>query len=153
MHFSNLLIIKIDRDEPDDAIKRTVDRALEGSSEENGGWWDWFQIGGRWTGFFDGYDPKKDPKMKGNEMWPTEYPFRRQDCIPIEKLTDAHIMRAYAVVMSRWGKYERFAGEVYHPMPWSDYSSKQFIKLEKPPAEWLKKEYPGYLVVVVDSHI
>ncbi len=25
------------------------------------GRWDWYQIGGRWTGHFDGYDPAKDP--------------------------------------------------------------------------------------------
>lgn len=23
--------------------------------------WDWYQIGGRWTGLFDGYSPEKDP--------------------------------------------------------------------------------------------
>src|SRR5216684_5313693 len=34
---------------------------------ENGEWfkdgsrWDWWQIGGRWTGCLDGYDPDKDP--------------------------------------------------------------------------------------------
>jgi hypothetical protein len=25
------------------------------------GLWDWYQIGGRWTGTFDGYDPETDP--------------------------------------------------------------------------------------------
>jgi hypothetical protein len=26
------------------------------------GIWDWYQVGGRWTGFLDGYDPEQDPK-------------------------------------------------------------------------------------------
>src|SRR5688500_14258938 len=35
--------------------------------DENGEWfrdgsrWDWYQIGGRFTGLLDGYDPDKDP--------------------------------------------------------------------------------------------
>ena len=31
-------------------------------SEETRGYWDWYQIGGRWTGHFDGYDPEQDPQ-------------------------------------------------------------------------------------------
>jgi hypothetical protein len=26
------------------------------------GWWDWYQIGGRWTGHLDGYNPETDPR-------------------------------------------------------------------------------------------
>jgi hypothetical protein len=32
------------------------------SSNEKRGRWDWYQIGGRWTGAFDGYVPESDPK-------------------------------------------------------------------------------------------
>ena len=32
--------------------------------EELMGWWDWYQIGGRWTGVLDGYDPSADPANK-----------------------------------------------------------------------------------------
>lgn len=37
--------------------------------EEGGYWtnpsafWDWYQIGGRWTGLLDGYDPDTDPNL------------------------------------------------------------------------------------------
>lgn len=27
------------------------------------GFWDWFQIGGRWTGHLSGYDPAEDPRL------------------------------------------------------------------------------------------
>jgi hypothetical protein len=36
-----------------------VDRILKPFYEKN---YDWYQIGARWTGYFDGYDPSKDPK-------------------------------------------------------------------------------------------
>lgn len=31
-------------------------------TDESGGIWDWYQAGGRWTGFFDDYEPEKDPR-------------------------------------------------------------------------------------------
>ena len=31
------------------------------ATEDWGGFWDWWQIGGRWTGHLSGYDPEKDP--------------------------------------------------------------------------------------------
>jgi hypothetical protein len=49
----------------DDGYKKVmadIEAALAPYREdENGGEWDWFQIGGRFTGTFDGYDPDKDP--------------------------------------------------------------------------------------------
>lgn len=30
-------------------------------TEELSGWWDWYALGGRWTGAHDGYEPAKDP--------------------------------------------------------------------------------------------
>lgn len=39
-----------------------VEEAVEGCMEAwRGTWFDWYQIGGRWTGLFDGYDPEDDP--------------------------------------------------------------------------------------------
>ena len=26
------------------------------------GWWDWYQVGGRFTGIFDDYSPRQDPR-------------------------------------------------------------------------------------------
>jgi len=55
MHYAVLVIT-------DESEHETVAAAVESvlSRYENIEW-DWFQIGGRWTGFFDGYDPEKDP--------------------------------------------------------------------------------------------
>lgn len=30
--------------------------------DHDDGWWDWYQIGGRFTGIFDDYNPKLDPR-------------------------------------------------------------------------------------------
>ncbi len=58
MHFSNLVIIE----KPEgsgNTIKNKVANAM-GPHEDDGGFWDWYQIGGRWTGIFDEYDPATD---------------------------------------------------------------------------------------------
>jgi hypothetical protein len=57
MHYSNLVIV---RPEDHKSIDEAVEHAM-GPHEEDGGFWDWYQIGGRWTGALDGYDPDKDP--------------------------------------------------------------------------------------------
>src|SRR5260221_1879965 len=43
--------------------KAIVEQTLAPFSEEESraGFWDWYQIGGRWTGHLTGYDPEKDP--------------------------------------------------------------------------------------------
>ena len=64
MHYSNLVIVKkvggVVDGEIEGALKDVVAEAM-GPSEEDGGFWDWYVIGGRWTGAFDGYDPSEDP--------------------------------------------------------------------------------------------
>lgn len=56
MHYSVIVIV----DKPDDEtdIAAAVETVLEQYRDRE---WDWYQIGGRWTGFFDGYDPETDP--------------------------------------------------------------------------------------------
>ena len=60
MHFSNLVIIKRKGEgiSGDFDLEKAVEVAMGPHEEE---FWDWYQIGGRWTGTFDGYDPTKDP--------------------------------------------------------------------------------------------
>src|SRR5258708_113248 len=58
MHFGNLVVIPAD--EKLGTIEERIQKAM-GPHEENGGFWDWYQIGGRWTGTLDNYDPEKDP--------------------------------------------------------------------------------------------
>jgi len=55
-------------------VARYVDQVMEphrewydDENDTSGGWWDWFQIGGRWTGEHDpDYDPAKDPRNHEN---------------------------------------------------------------------------------------
>lgn len=172
MHYSNLVIIEETGD-----IEKAVEQAM-GAHEDKGGFWDWYQIGGRWTGALDGYDPEKDerniktcslcggtgdrkdlspPEWKaecggcngchgtGKEIvWPTSWAKHPGDVAPIETVTDEAFGRFYRIVTPFGRHYER---ERY--TPWAE---DKFQKLDMPPLAWLKKEYEGHLVVVVDNH-
>ena len=56
MHHVNLVIISGEGD-----LETEVSKAM-GPYEPYGNFWDWYQIGGRWTGVLDGYDPTKDER-------------------------------------------------------------------------------------------
>jgi hypothetical protein len=60
MHFSLLVITD---QKPDEAQLASLMAPFceEGSEIEENQKWDWYQLGGRWTGHFDGYDPETDP--------------------------------------------------------------------------------------------
>jgi hypothetical protein len=172
MHTSNLVII----DRPEEGITKAAIETLVEEQMERGhnDWWDWYQIGGRWTGALDGYDPTKDPANqepcrfcnatgKRTDMvvangcnacngtgiaqkWPTEYGFREGDIVPLETLTqETYVNQIHRVVCS----YGDYASEEY--VPWAPEGEK-FPKRDLPPLEWLKKTYPESLAVIVDSH-
>lgn len=136
--------------------------------------YDWFQIGGRWTGKFDGYDPEKDPKNKkvctyckgtgkrkdmkvangcnacggtGKEtLWPTQWQPRKGDVLPVKKLT-AKTWQAHAMCIEGYGW---MGGEEY--IPWAEDLKAKLKPREDPPLDWVKKTYPNGAVVVVDIH-
>jgi hypothetical protein len=58
MHYLAYVVIP-----PDGDPNEHIDKALAPWNEEvsDRGFWDWYVIGGRWTGHFDGYDPTADP--------------------------------------------------------------------------------------------
>lgn len=56
VHYRTLVIIE--KPDDSDSIEEAVKAAMKPGFED---WWDWFQIGGRWTGTLDGYEPGKDP--------------------------------------------------------------------------------------------
>ena len=186
MHYSNLVIIEKPEDgEPlDEAFVRGAVEQAMGPSEDNGGFWDWYQIGGRWTGALDGYDPETDPanqkpcewceatgittaavgarypaylsnvgktcfQCKGTGKateWPTAWPFRLGDVRPVESLQPEQYERFHRVVSPSAGVFE---SERYEP--WR-VNGERFVKLELPPLDWLKQEYPNHLAVIVDNH-
>jgi len=141
VHYSNLVIVE----KPDDHdIKKAVAEVM--SPHENH-WWDWYQIGGRWTGVFDGYDPAKDPanQQDGRAKWPTEWAEHPGDIVPLESVSEESYKKFFRVVIGR----RTFGGEDY--LPWKKIEE-MFPRREMPPLEWLKNEYAGHLAVVVDNH-
>lgn len=92
---------------PYNETNRCRDENCEGDCEHcSNTFWDWWQIGGRWTGTHDGYDPEKDPQNiencrfhKGTNCphckgtgkavkWPTAWPFHQGDVVPIGEVKD-----------------------------------------------------------------
>jgi hypothetical protein len=176
MHYGVLVII----DPPDavdhEAFKDAVETRLERFREQH---YDWYQIGGRWTGHFDGYEPDHDPALLEpcelcggtgdratfrhepttdqhptgcngcagtgrKQMWPTQWPFRVEDTIPVERLTAEHL-EVYAVVT----EHDWHGGEQY--VPWAADGEK-FQKLSLPPLAWLHQAQAGKIAVIVDCH-
>ena len=57
------------------------------------GWWDWYQIGGRYTGIHDpSYDPEKDKcniEANGEIKWPTKWARFAGDIMEIKDLPES----------------------------------------------------------------
>lgn len=67
MHYYCLAVLPPDTTDVIDAVADLMNPHLEGYNEDTDeykGWWDWYQIGGRWSGVLDGYDPSEDPANK-----------------------------------------------------------------------------------------
>lgn len=67
-----------------DKAKLSAENFLEENKYRN---WDWYQIGGRWTGLLDGYDPQKDPKNleAGKPKWPTSWEEHKNNIMPLSE--------------------------------------------------------------------
>lgn len=65
MHYGILVIVEpdVDSDDPNEAPSREeiTDAVAEAMRRYRDSHWDWYQIGGRWTGHFNGYKPEQDP--------------------------------------------------------------------------------------------
>lgn len=75
MHYSAFVLIP-GTGEVDELVAEAMapydeNRAIEQAADEDGctywhnpvGFWDWYQIGGRWTGLLSSYDPHTDPSL------------------------------------------------------------------------------------------
>jgi|SRR5215475_2449507 len=93
----------------------------------DGSRWDWYQIGGRFTGMLDNYDPEKDPQnmeSDGRVKWPTKWAQHKGDIGQPDTL-NAEYKGSYAFLRNRhWHEAERlgwFGGsaktecEIFHP--------------------------------------
>ena len=50
------------RDKPNPKCEQCQGHGWYTTDSTPSGHWDWFEIGGRWTGTYSGYDPEKDPR-------------------------------------------------------------------------------------------
>lgn len=179
MHYSNLVIIERPEEDTPEAIEAAVKRAM-GAPEDEGGFWDWYQIGGRWTGTLDGYDPETDPaNLEHCEL--CDGTGDRKDLTPPEWKEECggcngchgkgkrvkwptswadhpgDVAPIESLTEEAYGKFFRvvtpFAG--VHGgedyLPWKELHE-MFPKKERPPLAWLKEHYAGHLIVVVDNH-
>ncbi len=174
MHYLNLVII-----EKTDDINAAVEEAM-GPNEELGGFWGWYQIGGRWTGALDGYSPENDPTnivvcnfCHGSGV--------RRDAVGLANgMPERNTYNGcegkgkHAVWPSNFAKYpgdiasiESLTEEAYAKffrvvidgktfggedyLPWREVGE-MFPKRERPPLKWLKEKYKDHFVVVVDNH-
>ena len=126
--------------------------------------WDFYQVGARYSGYFDGYDPAKDPAnleacqyhragpdcphCKGTGMsvkGPTKWIAHDGDQMPVAQLTETHVKAVYAVVCSvGWFARQRY-------IPWEDGVA-AFAGQVMPPVGWIQEAYRDGLAVVVDCH-
>lgn len=61
MHYYALAVIPDDAEDVTDAVATLMAPYREGDEEGDTGFWDWYSIGGRYTGRISGYDPSTDP--------------------------------------------------------------------------------------------
>jgi hypothetical protein len=171
MHYSNLVIVP-----KTDDVEAAVKEAM-GPHEDDGGFWDWYQIGGRFTGYLDGYDPERDSRnivacefCNGIgevvvEVGVGDSPRKCRRCNGTGFETKwptrwashpGDVIPIEDLTDKGYLGFYRivcprgiFERERY--VPWQEEGDK-FVPLEMPPLEWLKQEFPDHLVVVVDNH-
>jgi hypothetical protein len=66
VHFFAVVVIPPDSADVHEAVVELMKPYDEEATSDGEGFWDWWQIGGRWTGVFAEYDPVQDP-----ENWET----------------------------------------------------------------------------------
>ena len=84
--------------------------------------------------------------------WPTDFPRHDGDIISIESLSETVYPKEFHAVVFPDGSY--YSHESYDWFPWEESLDKRLVNREKPmpPLDWLKREYAGRRVVVVDAH-
>jgi len=179
MHYGNLVIVRLE--DHDNDLEKAVEHAM-GPCEENGGFWDWYQIGGRWTGTLDGYDPDKDPAnqyrcelCKGTGKRDDEVGRKHREKEPDYKCNGCNGTGTAVRWPTGWVRHpgdimpvtnltEEHLKRFYRIItpwgryererfePWKKDSKSMFVDQEMPTLEWIKKEFDDCTCVVVDNH-
>lgn len=127
------------------SVEKLVGKALAPFREElrghhnPRGWWDYWQIGGRWTGLLDGYDPDDDPELHetcpfcdgvgvrvwregprecngcagsgARRLWPSQWPLREGDWARLGDVRSRAALPAYLVADGMcWDEKPAIAG-------------------------------------------
>ena len=94
------------------SFKENIEKAVEVSMtpyQQNGdGWWDWYQIGGRWTGIHaPDYDPNTDPENieNGSVKWPTLWVHFPSDIMKVEELPE--LLNCFTLVIKNQVEQEK----------------------------------------------
>jgi hypothetical protein len=94
-----LAFVAIDAEvDVEELVREAMSPHREG--DESPGVFDWYQIGGRWTGHLDGYDPEKDPAnldSRGEATWPTKWKSHPGDVALVDALAE-RVEAPYALV-------------------------------------------------------
>lgn len=95
MHYCVFVLLPkdADLDDLDSAVHDQLAPFDENDPDNNGvpRHWDWYQIGGRWTGYLDeNYDPRKDPAnlRDGAVAWPTDWVRFKGDIMKARRLLE-----------------------------------------------------------------
>ena len=64
MHFFAIVLVPDNTTDIEEKVAEIMlphEEKYDEHSDEHSGFWDWYQIGGRWTGVLSNYDPREDP--------------------------------------------------------------------------------------------
>ena len=146
MHYSILVIL------PKDVRPKTVEEVQTAVGGALGRWrdsdrFDWYQVGGRWTGALSEYKPEEDPSnadpsRSGGAKWPTSWAPFEGDCQPTSRVTPEMADRFYGYVLPDppvWRDWEEWDGRTFVRVPSWDICA-------------ALRDHPGHFAVVVDVH-
>lgn len=177
-HFGVIVLI----DKPDtlteESILAAVDAVLDRYRDDK---FDWFQVGGRWTGHFDGYDPEKDPATlemcdlcggTGDRATHRHEPRAGQHKTGCNGCLGTGAKQKWPTTWPfRAGDCKPASAltekdlDIYAVVvsdydwfggeryePWHSGDEGKFIREDVPPLAWLLKEHGDKLAVIVDCH-
>ncbi len=170
MHY-HLEIILPPTEDIEKAIAEILQQFDENEEENTNSFWDWYQIGGRYTGCHDEYEPTKDPKnlkSSGKVKWPTQWVKYVGDITTVDNIRED--LTAYSVIVAglNHDKTKYKANFLIQQKIWNGVNhcevnwdgrvttaiQKWAEKISHYNPEWIKKNSIGetWLCVTVDYH-
>lgn len=172
MHMVAIVVIPKDSDVREEVAKALAPYEKDWSDDEKVGWWDWWQIGGRYTGWWSDYEPEMDwdnvesctlclgtgvrSEMDSSWCggcngcrglgwrlrWPSEWVAHEHDVLPVRAGLSAEVRMPYTVVTPLGA---------WHKETWTGGDFVQAPEWHRVVREALTP-YADDLAVVVDYH-